>query len=338
MDSLMVSVGLDYHQDSIRVCIVNEHGEELVNRDVPNHWAAVADLVAEHGDPRALAIEACCGAADFAEELHEKTDWDVRLANPGIVRRLKASPDKSDHDDAFLLADLVRVDYLPEVWLAPSTTRQMRRLVRYREQLKKTKKEVKQQLRAMLREERVGGAPGNPWTKVWLTWLAETDQLSEQSRWIVDRQRERLTQLEASLKEVDQRLAEVTAEDPVVEKLLQQDGVGPITAVTLRAEIGRFERFKNGKQLARYCGVTPCNASSGRRQNDAGLVRACNRNLRAILIEAAHRLTQHNDRWRTLKHRLMKTKPASVAVAAVANRYVRWLYHQMVPQPSELVL
>ncbi|MFV0446293.1 MAG: transposase [Planctomycetaceae bacterium] len=25
----------------------------------------------------------------------------------------------------------------------------------------------------------------------------------------------------------------------------------------MRAEIARFERFDNGKQLARYCGVTP---------------------------------------------------------------------------------
>jgi transposase len=63
-----------------------------------------------------------------------------------------------------------------------------------------------------------------------------------------------------------------TAADAVVAKLMSLAGVGLVTAVTLRAEVGRFERFDTGKQLARFCGVTPRNASSGQRQADAGLI------------------------------------------------------------------
>jgi len=44
--------------------------------------------------------------------------------------------------------------------------------------------------------------------------------------------------------------------------------------VTIRAEIGRFDRFRTGKQMARFCGLSPHNASSGARQADAGLIRA----------------------------------------------------------------
>ena len=76
-------------------------------------------------------------AADFAEQLRDRYHWEVKLAHPGYVRRLKQSPDKSDSSDAALLADLVRVNYLPEFWLAPSSTRHLRRLVRYRQQLKR---------------------------------------------------------------------------------------------------------------------------------------------------------------------------------------------------------
>ena len=47
------------------------------------------------------------------------------------------------------------------------------------------------------------------------------------------------------------------------------------------------DRFRNGKQLARYCGLTPCNRSSGDREADAGLVRQANPELRRVLIEAA---------------------------------------------------
>ena len=120
-----------------------------------------------------------------------------------------------------------------------------------------------------------------------------------------------------------------------MQSLLAMRGVGLVTAVTIRAEVGRFDRFRTGKQAARFCGLTPRNASSGRKQADAGLIRAGNPQLRATLIEASHRLVRYDERWKKLAADLRKRgKPGSVVAAAVANRWVRWLYHQM--QPGKL--
>ena len=44
---------------------------------------------------------------------------------------------------------------------------------------------------------------------------------------------------------------------PEAQPGLTMPGVGLVTAITLRAEVGRFDRFQTGKQLARFCGVTP---------------------------------------------------------------------------------
>jgi transposase len=329
MHKITLCVGFDYHDDSIQVCIMGEEGETLVNRSVPNDVSSVIDLVSQYGSFAVCAVEACCGAADFAHRLRESTGWDVRLAHPGYARRLKQSPDKSDHDDAQLLADLVRVRYLPEVWLAPTETRELRRLVRYRQQLKRNRAEIKLQIRALLREERVS-PPANAWTKAWRAWLGEAAELSQASRWILGEQFARLAAVETHMKRIGEKLERHAAQDHSTQELQKHNGIGPVTAVTLRAEIGRFSRFANGKQLARYCGVTPCNASTGKRQADAGLVRAGNRELRAVLIEAAHRLAQHDPKWRALRDQLRKRKPYNVALAAVANRWIRWLYHQMI--------
>ncbi len=113
-------------------------------------------------------------------------------------------------------------------------------------------------------------------------------------------------------------------------EIMDLPGIGPVTAWMLRAEVGRFDRFATGKQLARFCGVTPRNASSGCRQADAGLIKAGNPQLRAILMQAAHRLIRQPGEWADLGARLLKAgKPKNVVVAAVANRWVRWLFHQM---------
>ena len=76
--------------------------------------------------------EACNGSATFLDQLHLRTGWPVRLCHPGYAQRMRANPDKIDKSDGELIADLTRVGYLPEVWLAPAAIRDLRALVRYR--------------------------------------------------------------------------------------------------------------------------------------------------------------------------------------------------------------
>jgi Transposase len=164
-----VYVGLDYHSDTSRVCVMDVDGVVLVNRNVANDPGAVRDLVRSHdGLVRGVAIEACGGAADLATKLIEQTEWIVRMAHPSAVDRLKKGPDKTDHTDAWHLANLLRVGYLPEVWLADDQTRQLRRLVRYRAGLVEQKKNIKLRIGALLREERIENTCGSkPWCKPW---------------------------------------------------------------------------------------------------------------------------------------------------------------------------
>jgi len=330
MSKVTVFVGLDYHQDSVQVCVMDREGSVLANRRCPNCWSTIRSVVHRHGRQVRAAIEACSGAAELAEELVSRAGWSVDLAHPGYVARMKQSPDKTDFADARVLADLERVGYLPQVWLAPFVIRELRRLVRFRQQLAGQRRNCKLRIRALLRDGRVKPPGVRAWTVAWMKWLQTTREVSEQTRWILDRQLVQLAYYSGEIKAVEKRLDELVADDPVVEKLLSLAGVGPVTAVTLRAEIGRFDRFRDGKQMARFCGLSPRNASSGQRQADAGLIKAGNPELRAVLIELAHRLARCDLRWASLAGRLRANgKPGSVVAAAVANRWVRWLHHQM---------
>ncbi len=332
-------VGIDYHQDNVQVCVLDKNERQILNRSLVNDADVIRRAIGGHGQVAGVAIEACCGAANLADELHGLTNWPLDLAHPGYVARLKQSPDKSDFSDARLLADLERVGYVPKVWLAPEQIRQLRRLVRHRQQLVNSRRSVKLRLRALLRENRIKAPLGcNAWTKAWLAWVVNLAVLSEDDRWLMDQHLAELQHLTIQIKAVEQRLAERVQDDPVVEKLLTFQGVGFVTAVTLRAEIGYFDRFQTGKQLSRFCGLSPRNASSGHRQADAGLIKAGNPGLRTVLIELGHRLIRQRDsRWSKLAYQMMRRgKPTNVVVAAVANRWVRWLYHQM--QPHQFIV
>lgn len=333
MERVPVFVGLDYHQDGVQVCVMDGRGAVLRNQRCANDWEDVSALAQGCGVVIRAAIESCTGAADLADELVARAGWVVDLAHPGFVSRMKQNPDKTDFTDARMLADLERVGYLPKVWLAPQEVRELRRLVRYRQQLVNERRALKLRIGAALREQRARPEDeSNPWTKRWMAWLQTTDQISEESRWIIERRVQRLEQLGREIEAVEDRLSRRTAGDPLVQALMQMPGIGPVTAWVIRAEIGRFDRFRTGKQLSRFCGLSPRNASSGARQADAGLIQAGNRSLRATLIEAAHRLMRFDPEWATFTAGLLKRgKPKCVVIAAVANRWMRRLFHRLQP-------
>lgn len=337
MSKVTVYVGLDYHKDSIQVCVMDPSGKILANRACPNRAEAVVALAARHGDDVRAGIESCSGAANLADELATKHGWVINLAHPGYVARMKQTPDKTDWADARVIADLVRVGYLPKVWLAPEDVRQLRTLTRYRQQLVDRRRDAKLRITALLRDARVVEPKGRRWTKAWTAWLKTAEGLGSEGRWVVDRLLGELGDVAGSIAEVERRLAEVTAEDPVVARLRTLSGVGPVTAWNLRAEIGRFDRFTTGKQMSRYCGLSPRNASSGQRQADAGLIKAGNEHLRATIIEAAHRLIRYDPRWSALASTMRQAgKPYCVIAAAVGNRWIRWLFHQVAGGPIAL--
>lgn len=329
MNDSSVYVGIDYATAFVQVCVLDRKGRQLANGRCPNTVAAIMAFVARHGKRVRAAIEACGGTADLAEELREG-GWSIDLAHPGYVERMKRGPDKSDFTDARMLADLVRVGYLPRVWLAPQSIRELRRLVRHRNDLVKRRRTIKQRIGALLRDHRrKPPKPIRPWTLAWMSWL-DTLDLPENSTWIIEQAFAELDEICGRIRQTESRLQATTREDPYVLYLESLKGIGPVTACSIRAEVGDPKRFRNGKQLARFCGLTPRNASSGERQADAGLITAGNRDFRAILIEAAHRLKRYEPRWRALADTLRaRGKPGSLIAAAVANRWMRGLYHDL---------
>jgi len=223
------------------------------------------------------------------------------------------------------------VGYLPSTWLGPAYVRELRQLVGYRQQLVNERRAKKLRVGGLLREYRAQApAKVNRWTKAWMTFARFTEQLSDHARWIINQDLDQVIELDKRIMAAEQRLREATAGDQVIEKLLKQEGVGEVTAWVLRAFIGQFDRFASGKQLSRYCGISPRNASSGERQADAGLIKSGNTILRMTIIQAAHRLMRTSDRWSRLAESMRaRGKPTCVIAAAVGNRWMRRMHFDM---------
>jgi Transposase len=144
-------VGTDFHRRRSVIVRKNAAGEKLSSVRVPNDALAIAAAVAEAGPEPEAVIEATYG-------WYWVVDWlqgqgaNVHLANPSGLnwgtRRVK-----NDERDAIDLIDMLRLGRLPEAWIAPPTTRELRELVRYRAKLVALRSGLRAQMHAVMAKE-----------------------------------------------------------------------------------------------------------------------------------------------------------------------------------------
>jgi transposase len=75
-----------------------------------------------------------------------------------------------------------------------------------------------------------------------------------------------LDQVDPSIEELDRAVISEAESRTAAVCLMQQAGVGPVTALAFVSTVGRVSRFANSKRLASYLGPNPSEESSGGRQ------------------------------------------------------------------------
>ena len=146
-------VGIDFHRRRSVVVRMSAAGEKLSSVRIPNDPVAIAAAVAEAGSDPEVVVEATYGWY-WVVDLLQASGARVHLANPQGLnwgqRRVK-----NDERDAIDLADMLRLGRLPEAWIAPPATRELRELVRYRAKLVALRSGLKAQVHAVMAKEGV---------------------------------------------------------------------------------------------------------------------------------------------------------------------------------------
>ena len=146
-------VGIDFHRRRSVIVRKDAAGEKLSSVRVPNDALAIAAAVAEAGPEPEVVIEATYGWYWVVDWLQEQGAT-VHLANPSGLN-WGARRVKNDERDAIDLIDMLRLGRLPEAWIAPPATRELRELVRYRAKLVALRSGLKAQVHAVMAKEGV---------------------------------------------------------------------------------------------------------------------------------------------------------------------------------------
>ncbi|MGI5509151.1 IS110 family transposase [Streptomyces sp. CA-106131] len=123
------TVGMDLHRDRSVLLRMPAEGRRLERVRIDNSPAALKEQIAKAGPHPKVVLEATYGWYWAADALTE-AGAEVHLAHPLGVKMFTYRRVKTDEKDAADLADLLRMGRLPEAWIAPPATRDLRELVR----------------------------------------------------------------------------------------------------------------------------------------------------------------------------------------------------------------
>ena len=249
-------VGVDLHLHRSVIVRIDEHGNELEWVRIDNDPKALVREVRKAGRGAPVAIEATYGWY-WAVDALRKAKFDVHLAHPYGMRQLrKRKKVKTDRKDAYELANLLRLESLPEAWIAPPDLRELRELVRYRQKLVQMSTSVRAGIRAGLAKHGIRLAVANL-TGVLAQQMLDAVELPGYYAQRLDSQRRMLLLLEQEIDLVEAELGKRMKNNADYRMLLTLKGIGPILAAIFVVEIGDVHRFNSAEQLCCWAGITP---------------------------------------------------------------------------------
>lgn len=323
-------IGADLHKQSITFCVVelDEGKTVLLKRaTIPcRQVERIEKFLKEQGRCK-LVVEASIGYEWFVG-LSEAIVERVAVAHPAKLRIIAESTRKTDKIDAFVLADFLAKDMIPESWFPTPRVRQHRTLVRRGCKVTRRITSAKNTVHAIL--TRYNADRRDVFTQ--LGWeAAQHVQLLEEDRWVLEDLREELMELRERQKKIARRLRRFATRAAAAEVearavLASMPGVGTITIDVLLAELGDIRRFHSADAVACYAGLDPGVRSSAGKRYDLKLTKAGSPLLRWIMIQLAHRMKHNSARWKTEFEKISKRAGKKKATCAIARRLLLVIY------------
>jgi transposase len=329
----MLYAGLDLSRKRLDVHLLEESGATRKVTAVSPDADALRTLVssvARYGEPVRAAIESMNGAR-FVHDTLELAGWDVEIADAQKVKGLAPLACKTDRIDAWVLAELVRRDLVPAIWLPTPGVRAERERARFRLHLVRHRTALKNRIHATLiafgHPCPVSDLFGTTGRKL----LARLD-IPQPWEGTVAASLALIEDLEEQIQLCERDLRRLGADHRYVPLLTAAPGIAWILGYTIASEIGDISRFSSPKKLCGYTGLCPRVYQSGDKDHRGPLARNGPKYLRWALIEAATHAAHHPayaQHYERTKQRLGRQRGSKVARVEIARKLAEAIWHML---------
>ena len=319
----------DLHANSSFLGIVDEQGKRVFKKKLCND----RELILEVLRPRKEAIVGITVESTYnwywmVDALMEE-GYRLHLANPSQIQKYEGLKHSDDKDDAFWLADMLRLGILPEGYIYPKAERPVRDLLRKRGHLVKLRTSLILSLQNIisrncglrlnvndvkrLRENRVSPL------------LEQNDDLALAgmvSKETIDFLTHKIRKIEGAIE------GKVQLKQPY-RYLRTLPGVGTVLALTIMLETGPISRFAKVGNYVSYCRKVSTQWTSNGKKKGGGNKKNGNRYLAWAYSEAAELARRYDSQARAYYNRKMQKANFMVAHSALSHKLARAAYYIM---------
>jgi transposase len=316
-------LGIDVHKRKCVFVEIDGTGKVLRRNRFDNSKEGVIGFLGSVGPNVHVVVEPTLNYLWLCDYL-EPVVGSLHPANPLKVRVIAEAKCKTDKQDAWVLAELLRTNFLPESYYVPREIRGLREAIRQRDHLVKQRVMLKNRVRVLLFRHGYELRARDVGSKRAAAEIAAFDLAESVTAMIAQNQR-LIGNLNAEIAILEKTIAENCHEVSEVKLLMSIPGIGRLRAATVYAEVVDIKRFRSAKAFASYCGLVPTVHQSGDHFRTGHISREGSALLRRTLVEAA--LTAHETpSLRGLYYRILFKQNRLKARVAIAHKLALVIY------------
>ena len=319
-----IYIGIDLHKRLQTWVVLGEKDNtKLLSKTYPVTQESISRAVSDLkqlGSEYIALIEPVCGWIWVVKQLRE-LGLEVQISNPRKIRMIAESLNKTDENDAYTLARLLKTGEVALSYECSPETRKHRSLSRERCFLVNIRSALKCRLESIVTRD------GNH------TFI---NQSKNRTQIIVANNevkihKDAIDSIDLVIKQVEKEIEKTIRISPEMKRLMTIPGIGIITASTICAEVGDFKNFQKPENLASFAGLVPRERSSGGKQRLGSITHAGSPYLRYVLIETAMRVRDVQETFSLYAfYKRIKTKSGPMkARVALARKLLIIIWHMM---------
>ncbi len=323
-----VVAGMDLHSNNVVIGVMDLDGKRLAHRKVACELKEVVKFLAPFKRRlEQVAVESTYNWYWLVDGLRA-LKYPVVLANPAAMEQYNGLKHADDTNDAFFVAELLRLKILPTGHIYDPQLRPVRDLLRRRLML------VHQRTSLMLSFKSLyTRTTGQAMTLGDLKAL-EVKQAQElyahpANQLIAGLQIQHIEQLTQSIEKIEGVVLKVARALPCYPKLTSLPGVGKILAMTITLEVGAIQRFAAPGNLASYSRAVEAQRTSNDKKKGENNAKCGNKYLGWAFVEAANFARRYDEPCRKWFDRKAAQTSTIIATKALACKLAKAAWYLM---------
>jgi transposase len=320
--------GIDLHSNNLFCGILDEDGKQVFLQKLPAKLKSVLHALKPYKSRlESVAVESTFNWYWLVDGLQD-AGYNTLLANPARIEQYSGRKRTDDKSDALFLAELSRLNILPQGYICERGTRAVRDLLRRRLMLVQQRTALYISLKSLYTRTTGQRLPLTQVKSATLEtageWHANPDnELAARVQLGV------VEQLGTAIETIEKRVMKEVKRSKGFRMLQTVPGIGPILGMTIVLETVDIARFKTAGDFASYCRCVDTARSSNGKKKGRNNGKCGNQYLAWAFVEAAHGAARSCSRAGSFYDRKKRERNGTVATKALACKLAKACWHML---------